>query len=491
MRVNVDIPAGVYANGTARQSRGRWRDSNLVRWPDGNNLQPVGGWLVKTSSPVSGKARAILPWASNGGTRYAAIGTHSKLYAMDAAGALYDITPVGFTTGYADATSATGYGGSTYGTSAYGVARPDSSALIPASTWSLDVWGQYLVGCMDGDGKLYEWQLSTGTKAAVLSAAPTGCTGIVVTAERFIFALKDRTVYWCAQGDNTDWTASSTDQAGDQDLDTAGRLLTGRRVSGGTLLFTSADVWLARYQGLPTVYGFQRVGSDCGIVGKGAAVSMDSRCVWMGRDAFYMYDGSVNALPCDVADYVFSDISSSQISKVSAWHNVQFGEVWWHYPSADSTICDRYVKWNYLRGHWDYGLIDRTCGCAPSVFNYPMAVDSSGNVYDHERGWSWDSTPYVRSGPFEWPGEMGGADRRLMVTGFVPDEGTQGESQVTFYGRENPNMTETTFGPYTISTSPVDVLFSTRELEAKISFTTAADARVGTFEIDIKPVSKR
>ena len=30
----LDIPAGIYRNGTDLQSQGRWRDSNLVRWFD-------------------------------------------------------------------------------------------------------------------------------------------------------------------------------------------------------------------------------------------------------------------------------------------------------------------------------------------------------------------------------------------------------------------------------------------------------------------------
>ena len=492
MLVNVDIPAGVFANGTARQAKNRWRLSNLVRWPDGANLQPVGGWVLRSASAVTGKARAVTTWADNSSTRWIGIGTHSKLYVMTASGAISDITPSGFTPGAADATSGGGYGAGAYGVGAYGTPRPDRGNITPTSVWTLDIWGQYLVGCMEGDGKLYEWTLNTGVVAAPISGAPTGCAGLVVTAERFIFALKDRTVLWCDQGVNTDWTAGATDQAGDQDLDTQGQLMCGRRVSGGTLIFTNVDAWLARYQGQPTIYGFQKVGSDCGIIAKGAAVSLDSRCVWMGRDNFYLFDGGVSAIPCDVADYVFSDINGDQVSKVTAWHNVQHGEVWWHYPSNASNENDRYVKWNYRRSIWDVGNLGRTCGTSIGVFSYPIAMDSSGYAYEHEQGWDWSgATPYVQTGPFEWPGDLGGADSRVVVKGFVGDEGTQGDSRATFYTREWPNGAETTNGPYTISTAPVDVLFSGREVEMKIEVTTATDARVGVYQFDVQPVSRR
>jgi hypothetical protein len=492
MLVNVDLPPGLMANGTARQAKNRWRDGNLVRWPDGRNLQPVGGWVAMTASTVTGKARACLPWAATNGNRWLGIGTHSKLYALSEGGTLSDITPSGFTAGSADAVSSTGYGGGAYGEGTYGTPRPDTGSFTPASVWSLDTWGQYLVGCMEGDGKLYEWQLNTANPAAAISGAPTGCTGLVVTAERFIFALKNRTVLWCDQGVNTDWTAGATDQAGDQDLDTAGRLLCGQQVSGGTLIFTTTDVWLATYQGLPAVYGFAKVGDDCGPVSKGAVASVDGRAVWMTASGFCTYDGGVTQLSSEVADYVFSDISPSSLSKVSAWHNTAFSEVWWFYPSGSTTENDRYVKWNYLTNSWDYGSLSRTCGASAGVFTYPICIDADGAIWNHETGWTWSgAVPYARTGPFEWTGPAGGSDRRSLIRGFIPDEETVGDSQVTFYAREWPNATEETFGPFPITTAPVDCLFSGRGIEMKISFVQPRDARAGIYQFDVTPLSAR
>lgn len=491
MLVNIDLPPGLMANGTARQAQNRWRSGDLVRWPDGSNLQPVGGWSALTEDTVSGKGRCCVAWVANNGNRYLGVGTHSGLYVMTAAGDVYDITPSGFTSGNGDAVSTTGYGGGAFGVGTYGTPRPDTGTFVPASVWSLDTWGQYLVGCMDGDGKLYEWQLNTGTPAAAISGAPTGCTGLVVTAERFIFALKNRTVYWCDQGVNTDWTAGTTDQAGDQDLDTTGRLLCGQRVSGGTLLFTNTDVWLARYQGLPAVYGFTKVGDNCGIIAKGAAVSLDSRAVWMGKDNFYLYDGGVSQLSSEVADYVFSDISASSTSKITAWHNTQFSEVWWFYPSSGTTENNRYVKWNYRLGTWDYGSLPRTCGTPAGVFTYPICVDADGAIWNHEIGWNWGgSTPYARTWPISWPGALGGSDSRTMVTGFVPDERTEGDSEVTFYVSEWPNGAQSTY-TFPISTNPVDCLFTGRFVEMKIAFVEEADARAGIYQLDVKSVSRR
>src|SRR4051812_8012130 len=47
MLLPLDIPPGVYRQGTEYSSRGRWYDAYLVRWYD-NALGPVGGWRKKS-----------------------------------------------------------------------------------------------------------------------------------------------------------------------------------------------------------------------------------------------------------------------------------------------------------------------------------------------------------------------------------------------------------------------------------------------------------
>ncbi len=490
MYLPVNLPPGVFAVGTALQAKGRWRLSDHVRWPEGANLQPIGGYVPRGAA-TTGKPRALIGWKENLGTRWIGIGTHSKLMAQSASAANSDITPAGFSAGASDATTGGGYGAATYGAGTYGTSRPDTGSITPASVWTLDTWGQHLVGCMEGDGKLYEWALNTAVPAAAMSGAPTGCNGLVVTAERFVMALKGRTVIWCDQGDNTSWTASATNQAGDQDLDTFGTLMCGRRVTGATLLFTDVDVWRATYQGLPTVYGFERVGADCGPVAKGAVVALDARCVWMGKDGFYLYDGFTAPLPSDVGDYVFSDFNATQASKVSAFHNSAFGEVWWFYPSGASNENDRYAVWHYRSGRWWIGTLARTAGMPAGVFKYPVCAAATGQLYEHEQGWTWGVTPFARSAPVAFEGAAGGPDKRLMVKGFVADEASLGESEVEFFGRDFPNGAETTFGSYPIAREPVDVLFQSRLIELEVRFTQPADARAGITHMDIQPVSSR
>lgn len=388
------------------------------------------------------------------------------------------------------ATQNLGYGGFTYGTSTYGTARPDVSptGISAAATWALDNWGEYLVACRSDDGKIYEWDLDTAGRADLISTAPTGNSSILVTPERFLFALgaggNPRKVQWCDQEDNTDWTPSATNQAGDFELSTSGKVICGERTRYGSLLLTTVDAHLATYQGPPFVYGFERVGYGCGVISAQASVSMDTGVAWMSDGSFYIFDGAVKPLRSDVSDYVFSDFNYNQASKVNAVLNIEFFEVIWSYPSAASNECDRYVIWNYRENTWSIGSWARTTGVAAGVFDYPILIDPSGYVYDHEVGWNYDgASPYAETGPLE----MGNGDRIMVARQVVPDEKTQGQVNVSFKTRFAPEGTESTFGPYTISSKYTDVRFSGRQVSFKVMGVQLADWRVGNFRLEAVP----
>jgi hypothetical protein len=483
--IPLKIPAGVFRNGTEYQSAGRYYDSNLVRWFEGT-LRPVGGWRKRSTSQMTGSCRGLITWRDNSNDRWIAAGTNSKLYAMNEAGTLKDITPSGFTSGAADAVSKLGYGYSTYGSFAYGVSRPDLGSVTPAATWSMDTWGEYLVACSDADGKLYEWQLgfSTPTLAAAITNAPTSCAAVMSTAERFIFALgasgNPRKVAWCDQENNTVWTPSTTNQAGDFDLQTAGSLKCGKRVRGLNLLFTDVDVHASSYIGAPYVYSFEKVGSGCGVISSQAVAAIDTAAMWMSRSGFWVYDGYVKPLPSEVGDYVFDNINYTQSSKIYAVHNSKYGEITWFYPSVSSNENDSYVTYNYREGHWTIGLMARTAGTDRGVFSNPLLISTDGYVYEHEVGFDYGgASVYAETGPIE----VGNGDAVMSVRQVIPDEQTLGEVVVSFKTRMYPTSDESSFGPYSAS-QPTDVRFSARQVKVKYTGNVLADWRVGVTRLE-------
>jgi len=453
----------------------------------------MGGWRKRASGQMSGLCRGFITWRDNSANRWIAAGTHTKLYAMNEAGTLKEITPTSFTAGIADSLSKTGYGYSTYGTLAYGTARPDTGLITPATTWSMDTWGEYLIACSNADGKIYEWQLgfTTPTLAAAITNAPTGNKAILVTAERILFALgaggNPRKVQWCDQENNTLWTPAGDNQAGDYELATPGTLLAGKRVKGVNLLFTDVDVHTAQYVGAPFVYGFEKAGSGCGLISAQAVAAIDTAAIWMSKSGFWIYDGYVKPLPSDVSDYVFGNINFNQASKVYAVHNSKFGEIWWYYPSSGSNENDSYVTYNYREQHWNIGTLARTAGTDAGVFANPLAVSTDGYIYEHEVGFAYDSASlYAESGPVQ----LGNGDNIMSVRQVVPDEQTLGEAVVSFKTRNYPTGTQSTFGPYTAA-NPTDVRFAARQVNMKVTGAVLADWRIGVMRLDAIPSGKR
>jgi hypothetical protein len=435
-------------------------------------------------------------WETNSGNAWLSGGSHDALMVMTGGGTLTDITPSDLATGREDAATNTGYGGGFYGYGFYGqpIQATENSVPQEATTWSLDNWGEYLVACHYDDGRLLEWQLDTAQNAAPIANAPTGNLGLVVTEERFIFALgpegNSRKVQWCDFEDNTTWAPSTTNQAGSQELQTNGQIMQGVRTRGQTLIITDTEAFSARYSGPPYIYSFSRVGTSCGGISRKAASDVDIGVFWMGQRGFFRFDGNaVSEIPCAVHDYVFGDFNVSQQSKVWSVANGQYGEIWWFYCSSNSTEIDRYVAFDYKENHWLIGELSRTAGVQRGVFRYPFMAghDADSSIYDHEVGYNFDSaTTFAETGPLN----LTGGDNIARVTKLIPDERTQGDVNVTFKTRFYPNGPETSYGPFTPA-NPTSVRLTGRQVRMKVEGVVPADWKVGTMRVDVAPGGRR
>jgi len=351
----------------------------------------------------------------------------------------------------------------------------------------MDSFGQFLVACSSTDGKVYEWQLNPSTKAAVVANAPVSNRAILVTEERFLMCLgaggNPRLVQWSDRENNTVWTPAATNEAGSLELQTTGRIQCGVRVQNQALILTDIDAHVATYSGPPYVFGIERIGTSCGIVSTQAVAVVDKGAVWMGSRSFYTYSGgAVSEVNCEVADYVFSDINHSQISKVAAVSNANFGEIWWFYPSANSNENNRYVVFNYNDNTWAIGVLARTSGVDAGVYRQPIIASATDKkLYEHEIGFNYDGgEPFAESGPII----MGNGDNVMSVTQMIPDEKTQGDVDATFKTRFYPNDVERSFGPFNMA-NPTSLRFTGRQVRIRIEGVNADDWRVGINRLEV------
>jgi hypothetical protein len=485
--ISLDIPAGVVKHGTESQSAGRWRDANLMRWENGS-LRTIGGWRQKEDRTATNNtvgvtlgtgqtARGMVSWKDNSGTAHIGCGTYNKLFHINESGTVADITPPSFTAGDLDADQNISYGGFAYGKGAFGIERPSGGIIQEATTWSLDSWGEYLVGVSSEDGKLYQWILNAANPATLVTQAPDGAKAMVVTEERFVFLLcagavagdsNLRRIVWCDQEDLTQWTPAATNQAGDFELATTGEIMLGIGTRGRTLILTTVDAFTATYQAPPTVYGFEQVGRDCGAISRHCAVSIDEGAFWMGYNGFFVYNGSaVQDLPCDVHDHVFKNLNIGQRSKTVCVHNGQHNEVWWFYPSNAGTENDSYVVYDYKEGHWNIGKMDRTSGIDAGIFAHPVYAAPSGKIYEHEFSFNtpdYDDYPRAETGKIQ----IGSGDQVMDITQVIPDHISEGNIHVSFATRNYPNSPESVSKLIKASGSPTNVRITAREAQLNV-----------------------
>lgn len=494
--VPIDLPPGVYRNGTRYQTIGRWFDANLIRWVDGI-MRPIGGWARITDTPMQRKARGMLGWRTNSGGRWLAIGTSNQLIVTQADGRMFDITPSEFVPGSDDAVEQLGYGGGNYGTSVYGRARPGGTFLAPMS-WQLDSWGDNLVGCARNDGRLYQWALSMGTPAATINNAPTGCLGLIVSDQRHLIAFgaggNRRKAQWSGKENNQLWTPAANNEAGSFEFQTSGEYMRAVKVRGQILVCTDVDAHVMNYIGQPYIFSREKVGDGCGLVGPHAIGVAGSTAIWMGDKRFWRYDGgSVVPVECEVADYVFGSINLFQGHKIVCGHNSAFGELWWWYPSSGASEPNRYVIYNYRDRHWSIGRMSRTAWQDRGVFPQPLAVGADNHLYRHEEGFrdagaARFSQVYAETGALE----LGNGDRIGYIGQIIPDERQRGQVSVSFEARYTPNGQVYQHGPYVVRQDGyTDTRLSGRQVSMRIQPVADEDFRIGRFRLDVTQGGKR
>jgi hypothetical protein len=255
----------------------------------------------------------------------------------------YDISA-----GASSAITATGYGTGPYGAEGWGNARTGSTLVLGIRTWSLDTWGEDLLASPRG-GAIYWWDRSkgTGVRASVLAGhAPQYNEYMLISQrDRHVLALgaydyfNDKfdpmLIRWSSTEDLNDWVPTSTNTSGDLKLYSGSKIVAGVRSRLETIIFTDVSVHTLPFVGGFDVFGLNIVGENVSILGPNCAVSVDHRVFFMAEADFYVYDGIVRPLPCDVRNFVYENLNTEQTDKVYGGLNREFNEVWWFYPSYD------------------------------------------------------------------------------------------------------------------------------------------------------------
>lgn len=384
----------------------------------------------------------------------------------------YDIT-----CGLAENGELTGYGTGDYDEGTYGTPRAAGTG-VPAKlrSWSLANWGEDLVASYS-DGELYWWDKDTGplSRARLVQTAPTNIQRMLVDVEfRRIILLgctdpggnPDRMyVAWCSSEDIQDWDASNpSNTAGGKRLDLGSRIVTG--TSSRTQKLVLTDTQLYAMQAISASdYGFDPKGA-CTIAGPNAMIDVNGIAYWMGDSDFYIYDGTLRVLECDVWTHVFDNIDRDQLDKVTVGSFMLKNEITWFYQVIGDAECGNYVTFNYAERCWYYGTMQRTAyHDASSAISerkqYPYAANN-GYLYQHEIG--TDEVEGTTTNAMEWhletgDGSVGGSDQNYLINDLVPDfDRLEVGMRITVKTKDRPRQADyEVSGPYELDTYDTDV----------------------------------
>jgi hypothetical protein len=322
--------------------------------------------------------------------------------------------------------------------------------------WSQSNYGEDLLFSPRG-GSLYLWQPGSGlfpafsTRGVVISTpnCPSQINEVLISdATRIVIAFgcndyeaplgtgefDPMLVRWSAQEDYNDWTPSATNQAGSYRLSHGSEIIGSLQTRQEINIWTDSAMYAMQYLGPPFVWGFSLLADNVSVASMNAMTTASGVTYWMGTDKFYVYSGRVETLPCTVRKYVYDDINRDQFSQIFAGTNEGYSEIWWFYCSANSSVIDRYVIYNYLEKVWYYGTMGRTAWLDSPLRDYPTAATTGNLLVYHEAAVDDGTTnppspiaAYIQSSDFD----IGDGHNYGFVWRMVPD--------ITFDGSTTPS----------------------------------------------------
>ena len=389
--------------------------------------------------------------------------------------------------------------------------------------WSQDNFGEDLI-INPRAGGIYRWveENALTTRAVALSGTLVPTVGLqVITSEidRHLIVLgadpisgSSRTgtidpmlIAFSDQEDATNFEPLISNTAGSLRLSSGSVIIGAAKSRQEIIIFTDTSVYSMQFVGPPFTFAINLVNESTGLIGPKAAITASDGIYFMSYGNFYLYNATVNKLPCSVQNYVFSDFNNGQAWKVHGFTNSENNEVGWFYCSSDSTEIDRYVCYNYAENVWSYGQIERHAWLDAGVEPYPRATKDN-YLYEHENGYNDDGSPmtnvYIESSDFT----IGDGEQFAFVTRVIPDlrflsNSNAGQVNMVLKTRDFPGDSLSTSSTSAITSSTQQAFIRARTRQAVLRIESDDDAsgvgnndvgwRVGATRIELRPDGRK
>jgi len=329
--------------------------------------------------------------------------------------------------------------------------------VLPQRDWWFDNFDNDLV-CNIRDGELYYWErgsltdptVALGTRASLLSAfaatASYDSNAVPVKVMQILVSQNDKhliafgavpfgstnpddfdplLIRWADQDNPFQWTPTPTNSAGFIRVSRGSRIVRAIATRQEVLVWTESHLYSLQFLGTTDVFSLQEYADNISIIGPRAVATANNITYWMGTDKFYSYSGRVQTLPCTVRAYVYNDLNRQQAAQIVCGTDEGFNEIWWFYPSQNSSTNNRYVVFNHLEGLWYFGSLERTAWLDSPLREYPQAVGTDfdsqvGTIYNHEFGVDADGEPmetFIQSNDVD----LSDGDQFMLTYRMIPD----------------------------------------------------------------------
>jgi hypothetical protein len=436
--------------------------------------------------------------------------------------------------GPATQTPLAGWGAGPWGGGAWGIG---TTSLEGLRVWNQQNFGEDLI-FGPKDGPMYYWDNSAGltTRGVNLTSLP-GASEVptvqrlllVSDSSRFVLAFgcndygtADQNlmlIRWSDQESAANWTPAATNQAGSLTLSRGSEIVGVAQVRQEILVWTDISLYSLQYLGPPIVWGSQLLADNITLISDRGMTTAAGVTYWMGEEKFYVYDGRVQTLPCDLRQYVFSDFNENQREQVFASTVEQFNEVWWFYCSANNNTSspDKYVVYNYLEKIWYYGTMARTAWMDASIIsNFPIAAYDDQLLYqesgvdDNTTGTPVALPAYITSSEFDiddgenmafiwrvlpditFRGSTNGSPNATLTLYPLQNSGSGYNNPASLGGSDNGVITRTATVPVEQFTGQVNIRVRGRQMAMKISSDGLGVAwQLGSPRLDLRPDGRK
>jgi hypothetical protein len=434
---------------------------------------------------------------------------------------------------------------------AWGEESLTSTVTLDPGIWSLDNFGQILIATIH-NGETFTWNAGTASarnvRATIMANAPTKTRLTQVSdRDRHVFHFGTETtigdsttqdpmfIRFSDQENFNEYQPTAINTAGTFRLDKGNEIVGAVSGKDYTLVLTDSSAYVIQYVGPPFTFSIRQVGTNCGLIGQNALSYSNGIVFWMsGEGGFFMYDGTVKAIPCLVEDFVFTtngdglgiNYNSSQL--IFAEHNTLYNEISWFYPKNGAEQIDRCVVYNYAENLWTTSSLGRSSYIDQGVYDLPYATDydktalpnfpiqgitatyGASTYYAHETGTDQVNSSgttsidaFIQSGDFDITNSnnianlQGDGEYIMSVKRFIPDfQVLTGNSKITLLINNYPSDTAASspLGPFTVtsSTDKIDTRARGRLVALKIENDAIGETwRYGTLRLDAKPDGRR